>query len=213
MTDPPPADRATVLVVDDAPSVRDALAYLFRSVGLDVETYAAAADLLGRESPDRPGCIVVDVRMPGMSGIELVSALRERGWRTPVVFISAHATVPTAVRAMRAGAVDFLEKPVDDERLLDRIQWAIAQDRDRLAEVAGRRKGRARFASLTAREREVLALLIEGHANKEIAARLGIHPKTVERHRASVMVKMQARSLAELVARAVRNGIGGKPSD
>ncbi len=213
MTDPPPADRATVLVVDDAPSVRDALAYLFRSVGLDVETYGAAADLLGRESPDRPGCIVVDVRMPGMGGLDLVAALRERGWRTPVVFISGHATVPTAVRAMQAGAVDFLEKPVDDERLLDRIQGAIADDRRRLAAVDALRRRRARYASLTPREREVLLLLIEGCPNKEIAAHLAIRPKTVERHRASLKAKMRVGSLAELVAQAVRDGIGGNPPD
>jgi two-component system response regulator FixJ len=213
MTDAPVSDAATVFVVDDSISVRDSLAFLFRTVKLGVETYAAPSELLARQLPDGPGCVIVDVRMPEMGGLDLVTALRERGWRTPVVFISAHATVPTAVRAMQAGAVDFLEKPVDDERLLDRIQHAIADDRKRLAGVDDLRRRRARYASLTPREREVLLLLIEGHPNKEIAAHLAIRPKTVERHRASLKAKMRTGSLAELVAQAVRDGIGGNPPD
>lgn len=211
MADAPPAGIATVFVVDDNAAVRDALAYLFHSIHLEVETYAAPTDLLARRVPDGPGCVIVDVRMPDLGGIELVSALRERGWRTPAVFISAHATVPTAVRAMRAGAVDFLEKPVDDERLLACVQKAVADDRRRLAEAAARREGLTRYASLTNRERDVHALLIEGLANKEIAARLGIHPKTVERHRAAVMAKLRAGSLAELVADAFRTGLRENP--
>lgn len=211
MPDLPPEPPATVLVVDDNPSVRESVAYLLRSVGLAAETYASATELLARAQPDVPGCVVVDVRMPGMGGLDLVAELCRRGWSTPVVFISAHATVQTAVRAMRAGAVDFLEKPVDDERLLDRIQRVIAEDRARLAAEVSRDGWRARFASLTARERDVLALMLDGHANKETAARLAIHSKTVERHRASVMAKMRAGSLAELVTDAVRNGATGKP--
>jgi len=208
MADAAPTDPATVFVVDDNASVRDSLAYLCRSVNLGVETYAAPSELLAREVPERPGCVIVDVRMPEMGGIELVAELRRRGWRTPVVFITAHATVSTAVRAMRAGATDFLEKPVDDERLLTRIQCAITDDRGRLTEAASRDLDQARYQSLTAREREVLALLIEGLSNKEMAARLVIHPKTVERHRASLMAKMRVGSLAELVVHAIRNGIG-----
>jgi len=211
--DIPPERPATVFVVDDNASVRDSVAYLLHSVGLAAETYAGPAALLVRSVPDGPGCVVVDVRMPGMSGLDLLEVLRLRGWQTPVVFITAHATVPTAVRAMRAGAVDFMEKPVDDERLLDRIRRAIALDRARLAEADERRGRTVRYDLLTEREREVLALVLEGLANKEIAARLDIRPKTVESHRASIMTKMKAGSLAELVTHAIRNGFTGKPSD
>lgn len=208
-----PGGPATVFIVDDTPSVCEALAHLFRSVGLAVETYSAPFDLIAREVPNGPGCIVSDVRMPQMGGIEMLSELRQLGWRLPAVFISGHATVKTAVRAMQAGAADFLEKPLDDEWLLARVWRAIAEDRGRVARKRDQRRLRSRYATLTARERDVLGLLLEGHANKEIASHLAISPKTVERHRAHVMAKTGAGSLAELVALAIRNDIGGKPVD
>jgi len=201
------AQEPTVFVVDDDPGVCDSLRYLLKSVRLRVETFDSPAVFLERIDPARPGCLVLDVRMPGIGGLDLLAALRERACDLPVVFVSAHGSVSLAVRAMQAGATDFLEKPVDDEVLIAAVQRAVTSDLDRRAEKAAQAGTVARYAALSAREREVLGLLVDGLANKEVAARLGLSPKTVEAHRAHVIEKMGAGSLAELVAIVVRLGL------
>lgn len=191
--------NATVFVVDDEPAMRESLRWLIESVGLVVETYATARDFLAGYTPTRPGCLVLDVRMPGMSGLDLQEALAARKVKIPTIIITGYAEVPMAVRAMKAGAVDFIEKPFSDQLLLDRIQQAIQADlraRNAHAQVAA---VGARLATLTPREREVMDLVVAGRANREIAAKLGLSSKTVEVHRAHVMDKMKVDSLAELV--------------
>ena len=201
----------TVFVIDDDDGIRRALKRLIRSVGLDVETFASAREFLGRRPPDGPACIVTDVRMPGLSGLDLQTELTSAGFTAPVIFMTGHGTVPMSVRAMKAGAVDFLQKPVDEQVLLDAIQKAIEHDsktrneRSRLAQIHRRLEG------LTAREREVFELVVRGLLNKQIAARLGASEKTVKVHRGRVMAKMEADSLAELVRMAERIGIGSPP--
>jgi len=201
----------TVFIVDDDPGVRESLRFLFESVRLRVETYDAPAAFLERLDPGRPGCLVLDVRMPGMGGLELLAEVRARGCELPVVFISGHGSVPVAVRAMQAGATDFLEKPVNDDVLIGTVQRAVARDLDRLGLRAEYVRVAARHARLTERERQVLALVVQGHPNKEIAARLDLSVKTVEAHRARVMEKMGADSLAGLVEVAIRYGLGQNP--
>jgi len=196
----------TVFVVDDDRAMRDSLRWLLESVGLSVRTYATAAEFLGDYDATRPGCLVLDVRMPGMSGLDLQAELTRRGAGLPTIVVTGHAEVPMAVRAVKAGAIDFIEKPFSDQLLLDRVRQALEIDRqDR--EVRGRREeARRRLESLTAREREVLGLVVAGRANKEIAATLGLSTKTVEVHRAHVMSKMEAESLAELIRVAILAG-------
>ena len=198
---------ATVFVIDDDPSVRKALSRLVRSVGLDVEAYPNARDFLACDRPDAPCCLVLDVRMPGLSGLDLQEELARRGWEIPIVFITGHGDVPMSVRAMKAGAVDFLEKPFQDQDLLDAINSAVASGQRRMAEQAEREAVLRRVERLTPREREVLALVVRGMLNKQVAAELGVGEKTVKVHRARVMQKMQAGSLAELVRLADRAGL------
>jgi FixJ family two-component response regulator len=196
----------TVFVVDDDRAMRDSLRWLLESVGLSVRTYATAAEFLGDYDATRPGCLVLDVRMPGMSGLDLQAELARRGAGLPTIVVTGHAEVSMAVRAVKAGAIDFIEKPFSDQLLLDRVRQALEIDRqDR--EVRGRREeARRRLETLTAREREVLGLVVAGKANKEIAATLGLSTKTVEVHRAHVMSKMAAESLAELIRVAILAG-------
>lgn len=190
---------ATVFVVDDDPAIRESLRWLIESVGLNVKVFATAQEFLESYESSTPSCLVLDIRMPGMSGLDLQTELGKRDIRLPVIIITGHAEVPVAVRAMKSGAFDFIEKPFSDQLLLDRISRAIESDtqaRHTRSEHAG---VAVRLAQLTPREREVMDLVIAGKANKVIAAELGLSPKTVEVHRAHVMKKMQAESLADLV--------------
>ncbi len=192
----------TVFIVDDDDAVRRFLSGLIESVELRVETFASARDFLEAYEPGRPGCLVLDVRMPGMSGLELQSALADQAIDLPVIILTGHGNVQLAVHAMQAGAIDFVEKPFDNELLLDRIQRAVAENarvgRERIKwiEIA------ERMQLLTPREREVLDLVVAGQTNKGAARHLDISEKTVEIHRANVMRKMQAKSLANLVKMA-----------
>jgi two-component system response regulator FixJ len=189
----------TVFVVDDDPAVRDSLHWLLQSVGLAVETYATGEQFLQAYDPARPGCLVLDVRMPGMSGLRLQEELAARHILLPVIILTGYAEVQTAVRALKTGAFDFIEKPYSDEVLLDHIHRALDADRQAREAATLRAEIGARFASLTPREREVMQLVTAGKANKVIASELGLSPKTIEVHRAAVMDKMGADSVAELV--------------
>jgi FixJ family two-component response regulator len=197
---------ATVFVVDDDPAVRDALVQLLEADGFRAEAYPSAEAFLAAYRRRRAGCVVLDVRLPGMSGPELQHALAARGLRLPVIFLTGHGDVATSVRALKAGALDFLEKPAQGEELLARVRNALeANARDR-REEAGRAAAQARLARLTARELEVMQLVLAGHPNKEIAQRLGISHRTVEIHRTRVMHKMDAATPLELAAVAQRCG-------
>ena len=190
---------ATVFVVDDDEAVRTSLRLLLKSVGLPVETFASAQEFLDQFDPDRAGCLVLDIRMPGLSGLELQQHLNDRHSIMPVVFITGHGDVPMAVEAMQAGAVDFIQKPFRDQDLIDRINRALEKDREMRSELRERDEIRRRMSQLTPREREVLALVTQGKANKVIAGDLNVSQRTVEIHRARVMEKMGANSLAHLV--------------
>lgn len=190
---------ATVFIVDDDDAVRSSLRLLLKSVGLSAVAYPSARDFLAAWNPEQPSCLVLDVRMPGMSGLELQEELNRRGAIVPVIFITGHGDIPMAVEAMQHGAFDFLQKPFRDQDLIDRIQKAIASDAANRAQLLEKDRIRGRFESLTPREREVLALVTAGKANKVMAGDLGVSQRTVEIHRARVMEKMEAASLAHLV--------------
>jgi two-component system response regulator FixJ len=190
---------ATVFVVDDDDAVRTSLRLLLKSVGLPVETFASAQEFLDAFDADRAGCLVLDIRMPGMSGLELQQRLNEIHAIVPIVFITGHGDVPMAVEAMQHGAVDFIQKPFRDQDLIDRINQALEKDRDNRAGLKERDAIRRRMQQLTPREREVLDLVTQGKANKVIAGDLNVSQRTVEIHRARVMEKMGASSLAHLV--------------
>lgn len=196
--------QPTVFLVDDDDAVRDSLALLFETAGLAAEAYPSAETFLDAYRPERPGCLVLDVSMPGMSGTDLQTELNRRDVRLPIIFLTAHGDIPMTVRTIKAGAVDFLTKPVQAKPLLERVQAAIAQDlqqRERLKLEPG---AGASLATLTPRELEVAKLLVEGCTNKEIARRLGISHRTVENHRARVMEKTHSTHLIQL-ARLVEN--------
>ncbi|MCZ8132434.1 MAG: response regulator FixJ [Steroidobacteraceae bacterium] len=190
---------ATVFVVDDDDAVRTSLRLLLKSVGLPVETHASAQEFLDAFDPDRAGCLVLDIRMPGMSGLELQQKLNDLHAIIPIVFITGHGDVPMAVEAMQHGAVDFIQKPFRDQDLIDRINQALEKDRENRAGLRERDAIRRRMEELTPREREVLELVTQGKANKVIAGDLNVSQRTVEIHRARVMEKMGASSLAHLV--------------
>jgi RNA polymerase sigma factor (sigma-70 family) len=196
----------TVFVVDDDAAVRESLQWLIKTAGLNVECYGTAQEFLDVYDKSRPGCLVLDVRMPGLSGLDLQEQLGALGMTLPVIIITGHGEVPLAVRAMKGGAIDFLEKPFSDQLLLDRIREAIAKDEQDRQEQARRAQAAERLALLTPREREVMAMVVDGKANKQIAASLQISQKTVEAHRAQVMRKMEAGSVAELVRLAQAAG-------
>jgi RNA polymerase sigma factor (sigma-70 family) len=193
------SSEATVFVVDDDQAIRNSLKWLIESVGMRVETYASADDFINDYYPGRSGCLLLDVRMPGMSGLDLQEYFIKANLHIPIIIITGHGDVPMAVRAMKSGAVDFIEKPFNDEMLLDSIRNALARDEDERGRRAERAEIAANLAQLTPREHEVMTMVTEGKANKEIAQQLGVSAKTVEAHRARVMEKMQAGSLAELV--------------
>ena len=192
-------NEATVFVIDDDVSVRRSLARVLRTAGWNVETLPTAREFLQRAPFSKPACLVLDVRMPEMTGPELHDRMRKRELSLPVVFLTGHGDVPTSVEAMKRGAVDFLLKPVDAGVLLQTVARAIESHTAELAQQRGRQHVAARFARLTTREREVLDAVIKGYRNKQIAADLGISEKTVKVHRGRVMKKMEARSVAELV--------------
>ena len=197
------ANEPIVHVVDDDPAIRDSLAFLLDTAGLVSRTYDSAAALLADVDRLAPGCIVTDVRMPEMNGLEMVRRLAEMGVRHPVIVMTGHADVPLAIEAVRAGVKDFIEKPFDDEALLASIRAALADQAGSAEREGQEAEVRERLASLSTRERQVLDGLVAGHANKVIAYDLEISPRTVEVYRANVMTKMQARSLSELVRMAI----------
>jgi FixJ family two-component response regulator len=188
-----------VFVVDDDSGVRSSIRILLKSVGIATTTYASAKEFLAAYDQSQPGCLVLDIRMPGMSGMELQQELNRLGAVIPVVFITGHGDVPMAVEAMQQGAFDFLQKPFRDQDLIHRIQRALERDEAHRAALRQTDAINKRFDSLTPREREVLSLLADGKQNKVMAAELGLSQRTVEIHRANVMDKMQARSVAQLV--------------
>ncbi len=199
--------QPTVFIVDDDDSVRRALQRLARSVGLNVETFGGAQEFINSYDSSRPGCLVLDVRMPGLSGLDLQEELKLRGFTIPIVFITGHGDVPMSVRAMKGGAVDFISKPFNDQTLLDAIQHAQAKDQESRKEQAALGDILGRVDRLTPREREVFALVVCGKLNKQIAHQLGTSEKTVKVHRARVMQKMKAESLADLVLLAQAVGL------
>lgn len=198
--------KPTIFVVDDDEGVRNSLRFLLKSVGLSATTMASATEFLTTYQPDQPGCLVLDVRMPGLSGLELQQQLNLRGAIIPVIFITGHGDIPMAVEAMQHGAFDFLQKPFRDQDLIDRIQRALAADEKNRAALRERDRVRARLDSLTPREREVLDLMMRGKPNKVMAAELGLSQRTVEIHRARVMEKTDASSLAQLVRMVMDSG-------
>lgn len=189
----------TVYIVDDDPDMRDSLRWLLKTVGLRSVTFSSAGEFLQRFSGEGPACLVLDVRMPGTSGLDLFAEMNARGLRMPVLFITAYADVPMAVRAMKSGAVEFLEKPFNGQVLLEKVQRAVEDDAVRISRESGLDEVRARLEKLTGKEREVLGMIRDGRPNKEIAARLEVTPRAVELRRASLMKKLGVSSLPELL--------------
>jgi FixJ family two-component response regulator len=205
-------DAPIVFVVDDDVSIREALKNLFRSVGLKVQTFGTAQEFFSTGRPDAPGCLVLDVRLPGLSGLDLQRQLAEAKIEVPIIFITGHGDIQMSVRAMKAGAVEFLEKPFRDQDLLDAVQQAIVTDCEAHLHRMQVALLRDRYQSLTAREQEVMALVVRGLLNKQIAVELGTTEATVKLHRGKVMHKMQADSLAGLIRMAERLGLPGAKS-
>jgi FixJ family two-component response regulator len=205
-------DEPLVYLVDDDAAVRDALGLLLRSVGLDCEVFASALEFLESYDPGRHSCLVADIRMPGLSGLELQQRLNEQRAGIPIVFITGHGDVPMAVSAMKSGATDFVQKPFRDQDLIDRIHKALGQDKEQRGRRAEEQAIRKRLALLTPREAEVMQRVVRGQANKVIAMDLGVSQRTVELHRARVMHKLKMRSLAELVSAVGKLGEEGRAS-
>jgi two-component system, LuxR family, response regulator FixJ len=207
-----PSDKAVVHVIDDDEAMRQSLAFLLGTVGMEVQTYESAVAFLEVAPTVKAGCVITDVRMPGLSGVELLRQLRERKLGIPVIVITGHGDVPLAVEAMKIGAMDFLEKPFDDEALLASVRSALNQlDQDRKRE-AEHSDIEGRLATLSNRERDVLQGLVAGLANKQIAYDLGVSPRTIEIYRANLMTKMEAGSLSALVRMALIAGMLGRDS-
>jgi FixJ family two-component response regulator len=206
----PPEEESIVFVIDDDPLTRGALSSLFRSVGLSVKVYASATELLEHPLPTVPSCLVLDVRLPRVSGFDLQAELGRLGVNLPIIFVTGYGDVPMSVKAMKAGAVDFLTKPFRDQEMLEAVTGALERDRKRLSEEKSNSDMRAGFESLTPRERQVMSLVTAGLMNKEVAARIGISEMTVKIHRGHVMRKMGTRSLADLVLVAENLGVRGQ---
>jgi FixJ family two-component response regulator len=200
-------ERPVVFVIDDDESVRAGLEDLLRSVNLKVEAFASSEEFLGRRRPEAPGCIVLDVRLPGQSGLEFQQALLANNIRLPVIFISGHADIPMSVRAMKSGAIEFLTKPLREQDLLDAIHAGIRRARAMRLEEREIADLQARLSSLTPRELEVLPLLVAGRVNKQVAGELGLSDLTVKIHRGQIMRKMRAKSLIDLVRMADKLGL------
>jgi FixJ family two-component response regulator len=196
------SEQVVVFVIDDDVSVREALKNLLRSVGLSVETFGTAQEFLSSKRPDIPGCLVLDVRLPGVSGLDLQRHLLQAHVQVPIIFITGHGDIPMSVRAMKGGAVEFLTKPFRDQDLLDAVQQAIEVDRAARRQRAELERLRERYRSLSAREQEVMALVARGLLNKQIAGELGTTEATIKLHRGKVMHKMNADSLADLIRMA-----------
>jgi FixJ family two-component response regulator len=204
------AEESIVYVIDDDRLMLGALNTLFRSIELGVKTFSSATEFLQHTLPAMPSCLVLDIRMPRLSGLDLQAELGRLGINMPVIFITGHGDVPMSVRAMKAGAVDFLTKPFRDQEIVDAVMAALQQDRKRRSEEKSNSELRARFASLTRRERQIMGFVTGGLMNKQVAARIGISERTVKIHRGNLMRKMQAKSLAELVVMAQIVGIRGQ---
>ena len=204
--------QPTVYVVDDDASVRNSLCNLFKSVGLNAEVFSSTADLLLGKLVDTPSCLVLDVRLPGLSGLDFQAELSQANIRIPIIFMTGHGDIPMTVKAMKSGAIDFLTKPFREQAMLDAVATAIENDRRRRSEEKIVSDLRERFESLTAREREILTLVTTGMMNKQVAAETGIAEITVKVHRGRVMKKMGARSLADLVRSAELLGVHCKKS-
>jgi len=196
------SETAIVHVVDDDASLAEALSSLFRSVGLEARTYGSAQAFLDAPAPDAPGCLVLDVRLPGLSGLDFQAQLAQLGVGLPVVLMTGHGDIPMSVRGMKAGAIDFLPKPFREQDMLDAVSAGIERDRQRRAADGGRRQLEDRFATLSPRERQVMALVTAGKLNKQVAGDLSLSEITVKIHRGAAMRKMGARSLADLVRMA-----------
>ena len=196
-----------VFVIDDDPGVRQALQSLLRSVGLQAHTFSSAAEFLAGKVPDVPSCLVLDVRLPGVSGLDFQAELAKAKIQTPIIFITGHGDIPMTVRAMKAGAVEFLPKPFRDQDLLDAVQVGLERDRARRSGDEAKSKLAANFQSLTSREQQVIALVTSGLMNKQVAAEIGVSEITVKVHRGNIMRKMGAKSLADLVRMADALGI------
>lgn len=196
--------ETTIYVVDDDAGVRKSLDMLMRAIGHNAETYASADEFLNGYSAEGPGCLILDLRMPGMSGLELQEELSRRGSSLPIIFITAHGDVPTAVDAVKGGAIDFIQKPFRDQDLIEKIEQALEENAINRSRLAERDDVESRIASLTPRERQVMEIVVDGKTNKAIAAELGLSERTIEIHRARVMRKMDAESLPNLVKMVLR---------
>jgi FixJ family two-component response regulator len=205
MTEPQPI----VFIIDDDISVREGISDLLRSVGLDVQAYGSTQEFVSSNRPDARGCIILDVRLPGRSGLDFQETLGELGIRLPVIFISAHGDIPISVRAMKSGAIEFLTKPINEQQLLDAVQAGIELDRVNRQDNAVATELRARFDSLTPREREIMSLVVSGSGklNKQIGFQVGLSEMTVKVHRSHIMQKMQAKSVVDLVRMADKLGV------
>jgi FixJ family two-component response regulator len=193
-----PEERPTVLVVDDDPQVRDSIGQLLRSLGMDIELFASVSDFLKSDKPDGPTCLVLDVRLPGRSGLEFQRDLAAANWDLPIVFITGHGDIPMTVQAMKGGAIEFLTKPFRDQNLLEAVEAGLARDRARRASESALATLRERFEALSPREREIMVQVTQGRLGKQIANDIGLAEGTVKVHRSRLMRKMKANSLPEL---------------